>query len=63
MAKRVPGKTVYALFRCGLYYDGGDELESLHSTWEGAKIARGKLIADRRYAGLGFEIKKLEIED
>lgn len=57
------GKTVYALFRCGLYYDGGDELKSLHTTRAGAKDARDKHIAARQYAGLGFEIKRVKIGD
>ena len=63
MAKAQKGKTVYALFRCGLYYDGGDELKSLHETRAGANAARKKLEAGKEYAGLGFEIEKFELED
>ena len=64
MAKAQIGKTeVWALFSCGPYYDGGDQLISLHKTKEGAKAARKEQKAAGRDTLFGFDIQKYELED
>lgn len=57
--KQSSGVQVWAVFFSGAYYDGGDQLLSLHRTEAGAKAARSA----SKYDNYDLEIQKYELED
>jgi hypothetical protein len=64
MAKAQNGKTwVHALVHCLPYWDGGDDLLSLHRTRDGAKDARAAQIASGKYTSYDLAVEKYELED
>jgi hypothetical protein len=63
MVKQSSGVVVYCLFYSGFYFDGGDDLLSIHKTKDGAKAARKKQIARGMYTSYDLDIRKFELED
>ena len=63
MAKKSSGVPIYAVVACYDYYDGGDEILSLHRTKDGAKAAIKDKIATGKYTRYDLDIEKYELED